>query len=141
MSARRRMIKLRPLNTARAFLFVFLFLGCIVPVTGWPTSSLRAEDLTYPQIIKMRYEALDLRTGGNFIIWVEREKIWYGLDPKIFPAAKSVDVTHITPAPGTTTITFIAVTGVNSEVPDYFHLSGNIRFKVSGMKIVSSNIP
>jgi hypothetical protein len=102
---------------------------------------LRAEDLTFPQIIKVKYEALDPRVGGQFIIWVEREKIWYGLDAKVLPAAQSVDVSHITPAPGTTTITFITVTGINSTVPDYFHLSGNIRFKVSGMRIVSSNIP
>jgi hypothetical protein len=135
------MIRLQPPNAVRPFLFVVSFLASIAPFTGWPTSALRAEDLTYPQIIKIRYEASNPSTGGNFIIWVEREKIWYGLDPKIFPAAKSVDITHITPAPGTTTITFIVVTGVNSTIPDYFHLSGNIRFKVSGMKIVSSNIP
>lgn len=141
MSAWRRTIAPLSAISVRAFLFVFLLFGCMAPVTGWSTSPLRAEELTYPQIIKIRYEALDPHTGGNFIIWVEREKIWYGLDPKVFPAAKSVDVTHITPAPGTTTITFITVTGVNSTVPDYFHLSGNIRFKISGMKIVSSNIP
>lgn len=140
MPAWRRAIKLRPLSNRRAAVFVFLFFGCIASATGWPNSP-RAEDLAYPQIIKVRYEALDPHTGGNFVIWVEHEKIWYGLDPKVFPAAKSVDVTHVTPAPGTTTITFITVTGIHSELPDYFHLSGNIRFKVSGMKIVSGNIP
>ena len=35
----------------------------------------------------------------------------------------------------------IAVTRINSATPDYFHLSGNVRFKVSGMTIKSSNMP
>jgi len=138
MSAWRRTIALCPPITVRAFVVGFWLIG---PIVTWPPSSLRAEDLTFPQIIKVKYEALDPRVGGQFIIWVEREKIWYGLDAKVLPAAQSVDVSHITPAPGTTTITFITVTGINSTVPDYFHLSGNIRFKVSGMRIVSSNIP
>src|SRR5882757_6057356 len=55
--------------------------------------------------------------------------------------AKSVDVTHITPAPGSNTLTIIAVTSLNSGTADYFHLSGNVRFKVSGMVIKSSNVP
>ncbi len=101
----------------------------------------KAQELKFPQVITIRYEAPDPRVGGHFIIWMEREKIWYGLDPKIYPAAKSVEVTHITPAPGTTTITMITVTSVNSTIPDYFHLSGNVRFKVSGMVIKSTNIP
>jgi hypothetical protein len=49
--------------------------------------------------------------------------------------------THVTPAPGTTAITIITVTSVESTTPDYFHLSGNVRFKISGMQITSSNIP
>ena len=106
-----------------------------------------AQELKFPQIITIRYEAKDPRAGGQFIIWVEREKIWYGIDSKfgadtkVFPSAKTVDVMHITPAPGTTTITIITVTSVNSDVPDYFHLSGNVRFKISGMRVTSSNIP
>ncbi len=106
-----------------------------------------AQELKFPQIIKIHYEAKDPRVGGQFIIWVEREKIWYGLDAKygadskIYPAAKSVEVTHITPAPGTTTITMITVMSVNSPIADYFHLSGNVRFKISGMTVTSSNLP
>jgi hypothetical protein len=125
----------------QACLLALLLIGGTIPFTSWLTGPAQAQELTFPQIIKIRYEATDPRVGGHFIIWVEREKIWYGLDSKLFPAAKSVEVTHVTPAPGTTTITLIAVTSVNSEVPDYFHLSGNTRFKVSGMKIVSSNLP
>jgi hypothetical protein len=112
-------------------LLAALFFGCAA----------NAEDLKFPQIIKIRYEATDPHTGGQFIIWSEREKIWYGLDSKLFPAAKSVEVTHITPAPGTTILTIIAVTSINSTIPDYFHLSGNVRFKVSGMTVASSNLP
>jgi hypothetical protein len=100
-----------------------------------------AQDLKYPQIIKIRYEAQDPRTGGHFIIWVEREKIWYGLDSKLYPAAKSVEVTHVTPAAGSITLTTIAVTSLNSNNPDFFHLSGNVRFKISGMVIKSTNAP
>lgn len=105
------------------------------------TASAIPQELKFPQIITIHYQAKDPRNGGQFIIWVEREKIFYGLDSKLFPAAKSVDVTYITPAPGTTTLTLIAVVGLNSTAPDYFHLSGNVRFKVSGMSISSSNIP
>ena len=102
---------------------------------------LQAQELKYPQIIHIKYEALDQRVGGHFVIWVEREKIWYGLDSRLYPAAKAVDVTHVTPAPGSITITIIAVTNVNSANPDYFHLSGNVRFKVSGMAIKPTNVP
>ena len=111
------------------------------------TGAASPQQLKFPQIITIHYEAKDPHIGGQFIIWVEREKIWYGLDAKygqdskIYPAAKSVQVTHITPAPGTTTITMITVMSVNSPIPDYFHLSGNVRFKISGMAVTSSNLP
>jgi hypothetical protein len=114
---------------------IFLLLGI------WSPCPVKAQELKFPQIITIKYEAKGSRAGGHFIIWVEREKIWYGLDPKIYPAARSVEVTHITPAPGSTTITMIAVTSVNSTMPDYFHLSGNVRFKISGMLVTSSNVP
>lgn len=100
-----------------------------------------AQELKFPQIISIHYVAKDPHVGGQFLIWMEREKIFYGLDSKLFPGAQSVDVTHITPAPGSTTITIITVLGMNSTVPDYFHLSGNVRFKISGMSVTSSNIP
>jgi len=106
-----------------------------------------AQELKFPQIITIHYSAKDPNAGGQFVIWVEREKIWYGLDAKygqdskIYPAAKSVEVTYITPAPGTTTLTIITVFSINSTIPDYYHLSGNVRFKISGMSITSSNIP
>lgn len=115
--------------------------------TFWLNQMAAAEELKFPQIITIHYEAKDPHTGGQFIIWVEREKIWYGLDAKygadtkVFPSAKSVAITHITPAPGTTTITMITVTSINSAIPDYFHLSGNVRFKISGMTVTSSNLP
>jgi hypothetical protein len=121
----------------RSWLFGVVLLGAIL----WLSPSAPAQELKYPQFIQIKYEALDPKVGGQFIIWVEREKIWYGLDPRLYPAARSVEVTHITPAPGSITLTTVAVTKVNSTNPDYFHLTGNVRFKVSGMVIKSTNIP
>jgi len=100
-----------------------------------------AQDLKYPQIIQFRYEATDPAKGGHFVLWVEREKIWYGLDPRLYPAAKSVEVTHVTPGAASSTITTVAVTPINGAATDYFHLSGNVRFKVNGMAIKSTNAP
>jgi hypothetical protein len=114
---------------------IFLLLGI------WSPCPVTAQELKFPQVITIKYEARDPRAGGHFIIWVEREKIWHGLDSRLYPAARSVEVTHITPAPGSTTIAMIAVTSAISTVPDYFHLSGNVRFKISGMLVTSSNVP
>ena len=105
----------------------------------WPPHRAYAQEVKFPQLIHIRYEAVDPKAGGQFLIWVEREKIWYGLDPKLHPVAV-VEVTTITP-PGSTSLTMIAVTHLGSSIPDYFHLSGIVRFKVSGMKIKSSNMP
>jgi hypothetical protein len=57
-----------------------------------------AAEIEYPQIIKTRYEAADPKTGGQFVLWSERERIFYGLDPKLFPAAQYVEVLQVTPA-------------------------------------------
>jgi len=64
-----------------------------------------ASGIEYPQIIKTRYEAVDQKTGGNFVIWSEREKIFYGLDPKLYPSAQFVEVTQVTPTVGSITLT------------------------------------
>jgi hypothetical protein len=116
-------------------------IALLVAIFTLPVDVSAQEELKYPQVIRVRYEAQDPKLGGHFIVWVEREKIWYGLDSKLYPAAKSVEVTHVTPAPGTITITIVAVTSVNSTTPDYFHLSGNVRFKVSGMTLKTTNAP
>jgi hypothetical protein len=100
----------------------------------------QAQEIKFPQIIQVRYEAVDQKAGGQLLIWAEREKIWYGLDPRL-PAVRSVEVTHTTPSQGSITLTTIVVTTVSSANPDYFHLSGNVRFKVSGMVIKSTNVP
>ena len=125
----------------RAAGLLYLLAGLALPYAA------EAEELKFPQIITIHYDAKNPQTGGQFIIWVEREKIFYGLDTrfnadtKVFPGAKSVDITHITPAPGTTMLTMITVISVNSVTPDYFHLSGNVRLKISGMSITSTNMP
>jgi len=124
-----------------AYLLAFWFTSTVLACPFFTATPAQAQELKYPQIIKIRYEALDPDIGGQFIIWVEREKIWYGLDPRLYPAAKSVEVTHVTPAPGSITLTTIAVTKLKSSNPDYFHLSGNVRFKISGMTVTSTNAP
>jgi hypothetical protein len=100
-----------------------------------------AVEIEYPQVIKVRYEAQDPKAGGNFVIWSEREKIQYGLDPRLFPAARYVEVTQVTPSVGSITLTFIEVRTINGSTPDYLHLTGNVRFRVSGMVLRSSNFP
>ena len=100
-----------------------------------------AQPLAYPQIIKTRYEAKDPRVGGQFLLWVEREKIFYGLDPRLYPTVKYVEITHVTPSPGSPLITVIEVMTINSTVPEFFHLAGIVRLKVAGMTAVTSNAP
>jgi hypothetical protein len=103
--------------------------------------SVLAGEIEYPQLIKTRYEALDPKIGGQFVIWSERERIYYGLDPKIYPAARYVEVTQVTPTIGSVTLTFIEVRTISGTTPDYLHLTGNVRFRVSGMALKSSNFP
>ena len=68
-----------------------------------------AGEIEYPQIIKTRYEASDPKAGGQFVLWSERERIFYGLDPKLFPAALYVEVTQVTPSVGSITLTYVEV--------------------------------
>jgi hypothetical protein len=100
-----------------------------------------AQDISFPQIIRVRYEANDSKTGGNFIIWIDRDRIWHGLDQRLYPAARYVDITHITPSPGSPPITMIEVGGVNSQIPEYYHAAGIVRFKITGMTLKSTNAP
>jgi hypothetical protein len=106
-----------------------------------PIASASASEIEYPQIIKTRYEAVDQKTGGSFVIFSERETIFYGLDAKLFPGARFVEVTQITPTIGSTTLTFVEIKTVASPVSDYIHLTGNVRFRISGMLLKSSNFP
>jgi hypothetical protein len=100
-----------------------------------------AAGIEYPQIIRTRYEAVDQKTGGNFVIFSEREKIFYGLDPKIYPGARFVEVRQITPTIGSTTLTFVEIRTVANATSDYIHLTGNVRFRITGMALKSSNFP
>jgi hypothetical protein len=100
-----------------------------------------ASEIEYPQIIKTRYEAVDQKAGGNFVLWSEREKVFYGLDPKLFPGARFVEVTQITPTVGSITLTYIEVRTMASQTSDYLYLTGNVRFRISGMALKSSNFP
>jgi hypothetical protein len=100
-----------------------------------------AAEIDYPQIIKTRYEASDPKMGGQFVLWSERERIFYGLDPKLFPAAQYVEVVQVTPSAGSITLTYVEVRPLNSKTSDYLYLTGNVRFRISGMIIKSSNFP
>jgi hypothetical protein len=97
--------------------------------------------IEYPQLIKVRYEAADPKLGGHFVIWSEREKIFYGLDPKLYPAARYVEITQVTPTVGSITLTYVEVGTLGAQTPDYLYLTGNVRLRVSGMVIKSSNFP
>src|SRR5664279_839147 len=114
-----------------------IFLGLLLGASA----SAVAVEIEYPQIIKTRYEAVDQKTGGSFVIFSEREKIFYGLDPKLFPGARFVEVTQITTTVGSTTLTFVEIRTVASPTSDYIHLTGNVRFRISGMVLKSSNFP
>jgi hypothetical protein len=100
-----------------------------------------AGEIEYPQVIKTRYEAADPKTGGQFVLWSERERIFYGLDPKLFPAALYVEIVQVTPTVGSITLTYVEVRPLNSKTSDYLYLTGSVRFRVGGMVIKSSNFP
>jgi hypothetical protein len=88
-----------------------------------PSANAVAADIEYPQIIKTPHEAVDQKSGGSFVIFSEREKIFYGLDPKLFPGARFVEVTQITPTVGSTTLTFVEIRTVANPVSDHIHLT------------------
>jgi hypothetical protein len=98
-------------------------------------------EMDFPQIVKTRYESADPKSGGQFIVWSERERIFYGLDPKLYPAVRFVEVTQVTPTTGSNTLTFIELKTVLSQTSDYLYMTGNVRFRVSGMILKSSNFP
>jgi hypothetical protein len=108
---------------------------------GFSPASVVAGEIEYPQIIKTRYEAVDPKAGGQFVLWSERERIFYGLDPKLFPAAQYVEVTQVTPSVGSITLTYVEVKPLGSRTPDYLYLTGSVRFRISGMVMKSSNFP
>jgi hypothetical protein len=56
-------------------------------------------------------------------------------------AARFVDVVQVTPTVGSTTLTFVEVRTVDAQTSDYLYLTGNLRFRVSGMALKSSNFP
>lgn len=104
-------------------------------------SSLAAAEIEYPQVIRTGYEAADPKIGGNFIVWPDRERIFYGRDPKHYPAACFVEVTQVAPAVGSGTLTKVERRTVNSTTSDYLYLSGNVRFGIGGRVLKTSNFP
>nr|WP_249809717.1 hypothetical protein [Bradyrhizobium sp. 139] len=110
-------------------------------VIWFGTQSATAGQIEYPQVIHTQYEAVDQKAGGHFVLWSEREKIFYGLDQKLFPGARFVDITQVAPSVGSITLTYVEVRTVGNTTSDYLYLAGNVRFRVSGMTLKSSNFP
>src|SRR5262249_54717959 len=119
------------------FLFFVLFLG----LSGLTPGPALASEIEYPQAIKTRYEPADPKPAAQLVLWSERERIFYGLDPKLFPAAQYVEVTQVTPSVGSITLTYVEVRPLNSKTSDYLYLTGSVRFRISGMVMKSSNFP
>jgi hypothetical protein len=133
---------MRAFRTIRTIVRYRLFIAAIFLLSGILfLVDYAAAETTYPQVLRARYEATNPKTGGNFIIWLEREKMWHGLDPRLYPPVKYVQVTHITPSPGSPLITVIELMPINSSTPEFYHLAGIVRFRVTGMTLKSSNIP
>jgi hypothetical protein len=114
---------------------------CAAMIASTGAYDASAEDIHFPQIVQAHYEATDTKVGGQFVMWSEREKIFYGLDSRLFPGTRTVDVTQITPAPGSLALTYVEIKTVTGQVPEYLYLSGNVRFRISGMVLKSSNFP
>ena len=102
-------------------------------------SELQADEIQFPQIIRTLCEAKDQATGGIHL-WMEREKVSYGLDPRLFPDARTIDIAQV-PTAGSTTLTYVEVTTVATTIPEYIYLSGNARFHFNGRILKSSNFP
>ncbi len=120
-----------------------IIFACIVSLgVSWlAVGASGAGEIEYPQVIKTHFEAVDQKNGGQFVLWSERERIYYGLDPKLYPAARFVDIVQVTPTAGSVTLTFVEVRTIAAQTSDYLYLTGNLRFRVSGMVLKSSNFP
>jgi hypothetical protein len=125
----------------RSFRMRTLISICAGTVTLACACGALADDIHFPQVIQAHYEATDAKLGGQFVMWSEREKIFYGLDSRLFPGTRTVDVTQITPAPGSFALTYVEIKTVAGQVPEYLYLAGNVRFRISGMVLKSSNFP
>jgi hypothetical protein len=125
--------RVRSLVRARRLAVLMGLLAAPVPANG--------AEVDYPQLIRTRYEAVDPKAGGSFIIWLDRDRLWHGLDARLYPAARYVEVSHLTPSPGSPLLTVIEVMSIASNVPEYYHVGGIVRFKMTGMAVKSTNAP
>ena len=114
-----------------------LHLGLLMLVFCMLASERAGAQTGYPQVVRMRYEAAEPK-GGSFIIWLDRERVHHGLDAKLYPPVRYVEIAHLTP-PGSPSITIIEVMSVNASVPEFYHVAGPARFKMTGMVVKSSN--
>jgi hypothetical protein len=114
---------------------------CVMMIASACRFDASADDFQFPLVIQTHYEATDTKLGGPFIMWSERERVFYGLDSKLYPGARTVDVIQITPSPGSLVLTYVEIKTVTGQVPEYLYLAGSVRFRVSGMVLKSSNFP
>lgn len=61
------------------------------------------------------------------------------LDSKLYPGAQFVEITQVTPTARSNTLTYVEVKTVSSQTSDYLYLTGNVRFRVSGMILKLGN--
>jgi hypothetical protein len=75
----------------------------------------------------------------HHLVRTRKDLVW--ADLKLFPAAKSVEVTHITPAPDDDPHDH-RCDERQFDDPDYFHLSGNARFvtNIQALKLFLAKI-
>ena len=119
-----------------------LLLGAAVGLaTELPVLDRALAEESFPQIIRTRYEAIDPKAGGNVVIWLELEKLWFGVNPRLSPPVKYVNVTYITPSPGSPPICLIELMPINASQPEYLHIAGLVRLRIIGMALKSSNVP
>jgi hypothetical protein len=114
-----------------------IYFGLLVLASCLLTFEAAQAQLAYPQVVRMRYEAAEPK-GGSFLIWLDRERVHHGLDARLYPPVRYVEITHLTP-PGSPSITVIEVMSVNATVPEFYHVAGPARFKMTGMVVKSSN--
>src|SRR5687768_12707573 len=81
--------------------------GAIALLSALAPQESAAAETEYPHVVRLRYEAIDPKTGGNFTIWLDRETIRQGLDARLYPGAAYVQVSHITPSAGSPLLTII----------------------------------
>lgn len=123
------------LSSKSFFALVALFTAML------PLRTVNAQETAFPQIARVRYEAKDLKTSGNFMNWIDRNRIWHDLGQRLYPAVRYVEIRQVTPSTGSPPI--MMVEGRPSELfhAEFYHAAGIVRFKVTNMTLIFTNVP